>query len=739
MPSSYLYQTNPELQLQWDSTQNEKPFNTVTSQSPTGYHWVCENKHSWIAPAYARAKGNGCPFCTNRKVLPGFNDLATTNPELLSQWHPTLNSKTPMEVVPGTAQVVWWVCTKGHEWEARVNSRTKQNQGCPFCVGLRAVPGETDLASQYPDVAKQLHPTLNGKIDATQIHQNANKKLWWLGECGHEWETSVRMRTQKKSRCTVCHRMGGNRISTPNVEQIDRRKTLEGETVRRVTIGVNDLASRYPEVAMQWHPVKNGRLTPFDVASKSSEKVWWLGRCGHYWDRSVRKQVDFNSCPYCTGHRVGVGVNDFKTTHPDSIKFFKGTVNPTTEVPLSATSSVLSSWVCDKGHEWEATIAQYHSSKVPCPICGKRKVATGVNDLKTTHPELVTEWHPQKNGVLEPSDIMSSSTRNVWWECNKGHEWENSPHNRAYIKPSYRRLVPFNGCPFWSYTTSVAEKEIFDFVHDELGFTQAIQNERKILGGKEIDIYIPSLKIGIEYNGLYWHKESQGKGQNYHLRKWIACKEQGIQLIQIWEDDWLIKKDLWKRMLAYKLGKSSTKRVYARKTSVKEFEYSEVKEYMEENHLQGAMFGTAYYGLVDETNVLVSLMVVTLKQGGRLMEITRFLSSNQVVGGFSKLLKFALSTHKDVKEVISFSENSISVGELYEKNGFGFVSHSNSYSYISQTQPPVRLHRRNFTKQKYHEREDLEFVEGLTERELAELNGLDRVWEAGNTKWVLKL
>ena len=156
---------------------------------------------------------------------------------------------------------------------------------------------------------------------------------------------------------------------------------------------------------------------------------------------------------------------------------------------------------------------------------------------------------------------------------------------------------------------------------------------------------------------------------------------------------------------------------------------------MEKYHLQGPMFGSYYYGLESKTGELVSLMVVTQKAGG-ILEITRFMSDRQVVGGFSKLLKQVEKDHPEAIQIVSFSENSISMGDVYQKTGFVFESYLTAYSYISQTQPPVRVHRRNFTKQKYRERADLEYQDGLTERELANLNGLDRVWDAGNTKWV---
>ena len=113
---------------------------------------------------------------------------------LLKQWHPTKNvSLTPRDVTSGSRQKVWWLCEKGHEWQAAVYTRTG-GSGCPYCAGKRAYPGENDLTSQYPDIAAQWHPTKNGSVTPDSVTTGTRRKVWWRCEKGHEWQAAVASR-----------------------------------------------------------------------------------------------------------------------------------------------------------------------------------------------------------------------------------------------------------------------------------------------------------------------------------------------------------------------------------------------------------------------------------------------------------------------------------------------------------------------------------------------------------------
>ena len=182
-------------------------------------------------------------YCAER------NELA-----LLTQWHPVKNGPlTPRQVSYGSRQKIWWLCPKGHEWQAAVYTRTK-GSGCPYCAGKQAWPGENDLASQRPDLLEQWHPTKNLPIIPERVTVGSHFKAWWVCEQGHQWQAIVKSRTLGGCGCPICA----------------DRVLLQGN---------NDLATTHPELAKQWHPTKNSDLTPRNVVAGNSRKVWWqIGR-----------------------------------------------------------------------------------------------------------------------------------------------------------------------------------------------------------------------------------------------------------------------------------------------------------------------------------------------------------------------------------------------------------------------------------------------------------------------------
>lgn len=135
---SDLLSRMPELAEQWDHEKNEgiRPEN-VSMYSNRRVWWKCRLGHSWRAPVSSRADFKGCPYCTGRRLLEGFNDFETVYPKIAAQWHPTLNGELkPNMVMPGTLRSVWWQCAEGHVWKARIGSRTgPKKHGCPVCAG----------------------------------------------------------------------------------------------------------------------------------------------------------------------------------------------------------------------------------------------------------------------------------------------------------------------------------------------------------------------------------------------------------------------------------------------------------------------------------------------------------------------------------------------------------------------------------------------------------------------------
>ena len=279
-----LATTHPELISQWHPIKNKDitPAD-VSAGSNRKVWWICEKGHEWQAIIKSRADGTGCPYCANRKLIVGENDLASTHPALARQWNPTRNgSLTPQSLVAGSKKKVWWQCEKGHEWCATVVSRAYTGAGCPVCAGKVAVPGENDLASEFPEIAAEWHPTKNEALTPDQMLPYSGRKVWWQCKRGHAYEAAISSRTMRESGCPYC-------------------------AGRKVMVGFNDLATAKPTVAAQWHPTLNGTLTPQMITAGSHKKIWWKCTEGHIWNAVVYSRTSKRNCgcPVCAGKVKG--------------------------------------------------------------------------------------------------------------------------------------------------------------------------------------------------------------------------------------------------------------------------------------------------------------------------------------------------------------------------------------------------------------------------------------------------
>ena len=193
-----LASVNPILAKEWHSTKNGKikPIE-VSSGSSKKIWWLGTCGHEWQASVHHRNKNkSGCPFCSGNKVLKGFNDLATTNPKLVQEWHPNKNENiTPNSITSGSSKKVWWKCELGHEWEATISHRNKGSK-CPVCANQKILKGFNDLGTTNPELAKEWNPTKNKNLTAEMITHKSGKKVWWQCSDNHEWQATVSDRTR---------------------------------------------------------------------------------------------------------------------------------------------------------------------------------------------------------------------------------------------------------------------------------------------------------------------------------------------------------------------------------------------------------------------------------------------------------------------------------------------------------------------------------------------------------------
>ena len=270
----------PELAAQWDVQKNapRKP-----SEFSAGSHclvwWVCEKGHSWRSQIKSRVSGCGCPVCAGKLAVAGENSLADVAPELIGQWDTEKNAPlTPQQVTCGTRRKVWWRCEKGHSWKSSIASRVYQKAGCPVCGGKVVLKGFNDLATICPDLAGEWDAERNGALSPEMITPASNRRVWWLCPLGHSYSAMACSRDSRGDGCPYC-------------------------AGRRVLAGFNDLATKAPAVAAQWHPTLNGRLTPEMVTAGSHRKVWWQCSLGHVWKAAIYSRAGAQECgcPVCAG------------------------------------------------------------------------------------------------------------------------------------------------------------------------------------------------------------------------------------------------------------------------------------------------------------------------------------------------------------------------------------------------------------------------------------------------------
>lgn len=321
--------------------------------------------------------------------------------DLLAQWHPEKNEGlSPSDISYGSRSEVWWRCDRGHEWKARIGSRTINGSGCPYCKGTKPWPGENDLATLMPELLAQWHPEKNTGLSPRELSCGSNRKVWWICPYGHEWEAPVKVRVRGAG-CPVC----ANRIVAPQH---------------------NDLASTHPQLAAQWHPTKNGSLRPGDFVAGSKSKVWWCCEKGHQWQAAIfSRALRGSGCPVCSGRKVVKGENDLASLLPALAAQWHPEKNRPlvpSEVTLFCNRKVW--WRCEKGHEWQAFISVRSRNSTGCPFCSGRQVLPGFNDLATVEPAIAAQWARDLNGALRPEDVTAGSSRKVWWRCSEGHVWK---------------------------------------------------------------------------------------------------------------------------------------------------------------------------------------------------------------------------------------------------------------------------------------------------------------------------
>ena len=336
------------------------------------------------------------------------------------------------------------------------------------------------LATVHPELVPEWSDR-NLPLTPDKITYGSNKKVWWNGACGHEWQTSIKARSNGE-KCPICSGArvleGINDLATlkpdlaaewskentwkPTEVSVGSHKkilwrgkcghewiaTVKSRTINhtgcpycshnKILAGFNDLASQMPQVAAEWSE-KNYPLMPNQVMVFANRKVWWkCQKCGYEWNTLISTRSGGSQCPCCSGIALVKGVNDFATVYPELASEWSERNLPLTPDMVNGKSRKNVWWRGKKcGCEWKAVI---HSrvQGTQCPVCADRAVLAGYNDLATTDPYLIKEWDYERNHDISPKQTSRYSMRSVWWKCPLGHSWKATVAERVIEKKGVR-------------------------------------------------------------------------------------------------------------------------------------------------------------------------------------------------------------------------------------------------------------------------------------------------------------
>lgn len=253
------------------STKNRLNISSYNTNKPVYWEHPCPNcdkTHIWKTSISQRKTGSGCPYCSGR-VTCECKSISVTFPEIIKEWHPD-NKISPKEISKGSNKKIKWKCIKNHEWIATPNDRTNRKTGCPYCSN-RKLNDENNLKVVYPEISKSWNFQRNC-INPTDVFPSSPKKVWWLCEKGHEWESTVNNRLTRG--CPYC----------------TKNRLLPDKS--------NSIFYTHKDLMKDWYYGKNC-ISPKDITFGMSKKIWWLCEKGHEWESTINNRTSGNNCPYC--------------------------------------------------------------------------------------------------------------------------------------------------------------------------------------------------------------------------------------------------------------------------------------------------------------------------------------------------------------------------------------------------------------------------------------------------------
>ncbi len=401
---------HPELLKEWDYAKNITISpNELSYGSAKKVWWKCNKGHEWESSPGSRHRGSSCPFCSGHRILVGFNDLATKNPRLSTEWKYTKNHGiTPYEVSEKSGKKVWWTCPIcSTEYQATIANRSN-GSSCPNCQSeyKTSFPEQAlfyYLSEAFPDTINRCTDEIGIELDIyipsikTAIEYDGYH--WHKSKYDHDLEKNklcsknnirlIRIREKELSSLDNCicifrddnytyHSLNNvihsvfDTLGITEFEIDTEKDSLEILNKYVKTIQTKSFLNTNFEASLEWHPTKNGKLTPDSVSSHSNKKVWWIcSRCGNEYQATLNNRSNGSSCKVC-------------------------------------------------------------KYKEQSQLLKSARVKKGVNDLKTLRPKIAKEWDQELNGTKKPDMYTIHSAERIWWKCKTCKAvWKTAIYNRT--------------------------------------------------------------------------------------------------------------------------------------------------------------------------------------------------------------------------------------------------------------------------------------------------------------------
>ena len=417
-----------------------------------------------------------------KKKIERYGNLVETHSKIAKEWNYEKNGDLkPENFHLGSTEKVWWKCPPGHEYEQVISARTKDNYNCSICANEShsSFPEQviyyylSKYLSKYSVYNRYIIDSFEADIfveklklaieyDGFYYHNNSNTRSRENKKNKYFKNNGIKLIRVKENSKKDYFYVNENDVISINkdpsnlelnimVEKLLNRISelykiklnpvinIEKDRIAIMdsyifNIKKNSLASKFPKLTNEWNYDKNGTINPMNVIYNKDKKFWWKCiNCGFEWNANLRNRTIKNiGCPKCGIKKQLISFNKNQVlrkgsllqNNPSLAKEWNYEKNgELTPDDIISTSNKRVWWKCSNGHEWEASICKRNNG-TGCPYCSNRKVLKGYNDLETKFPQIAKEWNYERNGKLEPSQVIYGSYKKVWWKCPKGHEWE---------------------------------------------------------------------------------------------------------------------------------------------------------------------------------------------------------------------------------------------------------------------------------------------------------------------------